>query len=255
MRLFLIQKLAKQMAQNGAKSTSERAQQTARDRRLYERFNLDHKHLTMLNEQDIFQIREISQHGFSTWASPRAIERMAVHDAYQARIKHLGEAHDVDIRVSWKTEDTIGFEIPSAELTLQAFIQRLLMPSEIASSLRLMEAEFLQDQQHGKSWYHGDHTSDLYVWRDNDGAIDAWQMIWGDQYAAWSRVAGMSTGRASNAFSDSMRAFTDMPQQSFAPDDVVDQFKVQFALDVTAASLLSERDFILSTIPVKARVS
>jgi hypothetical protein len=255
LRLFLIQKLAKQIANKGSKAKSTREKNPARNRRLHERFNFDHKHLTMLNERDIFQIREISQHGFSTWASPRAIERMSVNDAFQARIKHLGETQDVDIRVSWKTEDTIGFEIPSTESALLSFIQRLLKPSEIASSLRVMEADFLQEHHHGKTWYHGDHTSDIYVWRDSEGSIDAWQIVWGDQYAAWSRSGGVSTGCAANAFSDSMSAFTDAPQLSFAPDDNIDLHKVQFALDVTAASNITERDFILSTIPSKARVS
>ena len=55
------------------------------DRRTYERFNTKDKHMMLMNEQDIFFIRDISKRGFNVEVSDRAFDRLTVGDKYKCR--------------------------------------------------------------------------------------------------------------------------------------------------------------------------
>src|SRR5690606_28845794 len=110
------------------------------------------KHLTMMNEQDILLIREISAKGFSTQVSHRGFNRFQVGDVYAARMRYLGEIYDLDARVSWKSgKDTVGFELVTAERRTRDFMQRLLHPIALANSLRIVDAEFIKEKNDGKT--------------------------------------------------------------------------------------------------------
>jgi hypothetical protein len=230
----------------GAADTADK-----RNRRVFARYSVDHKHLTLMNEQDILLIREISAKGFSTEVSPRGFERLAPGDVYEARIRYLGEIHDLEAKVAWKHDGFVGFEIVNAERSTLLFIKRLLRPIEIAASLQSVEASFLNGGGDGsaKTWYHGDEESDLYVWHHPDtNALKAWQLAIGEQYVEWSDGAGLRTGSLIGVQGRQVLMGANLKGLTHNEDAEVDAVKKQFAVDVIMALAFPVRDDILVTL-------
>ena len=73
-RLYLVN-LIKSVGTKG-KAETQSASHPTFDRRVYNRFNIEHKHMTMLNNQDIFLIRNISLRGFCTDVSERSYQKL-----------------------------------------------------------------------------------------------------------------------------------------------------------------------------------
>jgi hypothetical protein len=250
-RLFLLKKIFQGVKERIDSAKEKREEQRLRNRRIYERYNVDHKRLTMLNDQDIFVMRDISVHGFSTYASKRGIERLEVGDVFASRMRYLGEVYDLNARVSWKGSDVVGFEQLDPSTQVKGFIERLLRPIEIASSLREVDSEFMQTHERGKKWYHGDADTDLYVWFGEDEALDAWQLILKDHYVEWNQLHGMSTGVMSGS-NAAVPGFDLPPSRLFVADRIIDTRKKQTAVDVIMAMGIPERDAILKTITVQS---
>jgi hypothetical protein len=246
-RLFLLKKIFQGVKERIDSAKEKREEERLRNRRIYERYNVDHKHLTMLNEQDIFIIRDISTQGFSTYASPRGLERLDVGDVFASRMRYLGEVYDLNARVSWKGGDVVGFEQLNPSAQVKTFIHRLLMPIEIASSLREVDSEFMQGHEPNKKWYHGDNDTDLYIWMTEDGELNAWQLIIKDQYVEWNDLHGISTGNMSGS-NAAVPGFDLPPSRLFIADRGIDQAKKQSAIDVIMAMGIRERESIIKTI-------
>lgn len=244
-RLFLRNK---KLSRGSNQSTRHAAKNSKRNRRIFERYSVDHKHLTMLNEQDILVIREISAKGFSTLVSDRGFERMDIGDIYQARMRYLGEFYDLQARVSWKDKGVVGFELEKADRTVLQFLQRLLRPMEIAQSLRPVEANFMSENQNGKSWYHGDSDSDLYTWHDRSGQIIAWQLVVNGEYVEWSSNSGLKTGKlqAATAEDQKMKIPLNAPVQ--VADHAIDSTRKQLATDILMSLQLPVREELLPTL-------
>jgi hypothetical protein len=219
-----------------------------RNRRVFARYNIDHKHLTLMNEADILLVREISAKGFSTEVSPRGFSRLVVGDVYDARIRYLGEIYDLQARVAWKHDAFVGFEIVKAGRETLMFIKRLLRPVEIASTLSPVESSFMSEGQNGKTWYHGDEESDLYVWHDAETSqLKGWQLAVGDQYVEWSELQGITTGSLAGVQGREALMGANLQGLTHSQDAVVDPKKRQFAVDVIMALQFPVREEILET--------
>lgn len=253
-RLFLRKKVlaaADKSARGSTTPAPKKATEERRNRRIFARYNIDHKHLTLMNEADILLVREISAKGFSTEVSQRGFERLVVGDVYEARIRYLGEIYDMQARVAWKADSFVGFEIVKAERETLMFLKRLLRPIEIASSLQPVESSFMSDGHEGKSWYHGDEESDLYIWHDPETQeLKAWQLAIGNQYVEWNDAAGISTGALSNVQGGGALMGANLKGLQSVQDPVVDAKKKQFALDVIMALQFPVRENLLETLSV-----
>lgn len=219
-----------------------------RNRRVFTRHAVDHKHLTLMNEQDILLVREISPKGFSTEVSPRGFSRLVIGDVYDARARYLGEIYDMQAKVIWKHDSYIGFEIVKAGRETLQFIKRLLKPIEIASSLMPVEATFTNESSTGKTWFHGDDESDLYVWHDpvtND--LTGWQLAIGDGYVEWNDSKGLATGSLKSVQGREMLMGANLPGLTHSQDVELDGTKRQFAVDVIMALQFPIREEILET--------
>ena len=77
MRLRFVSYIFKKKLHSGErevhKPQSRERKSYKRNRRLFERYNVNQQHLTVLNDQDIFVVRDISAKGFSSDVSPRAM--------------------------------------------------------------------------------------------------------------------------------------------------------------------------------------
>lgn len=244
-RLFLRKKLRSSPTKQAAEPARKR-----RNRRIFERYKIDFKHLTMMNEQDILLIREISAKGFSTHVSPRFWERFKVGDVFSARMRYLGEIYDLEARVSWKAKsDTVGFELLKAEKKTIDFMQRLLYPSEIAGSLRLVDAKFMAENNEKKVWYHGDQDTDLYIWHNHEGDINAWRLITRDKFVEWAPTKGVNTGQI-KIVADGINGVLDLPNAdpSQVHDQAISLESKQLAIDVMMAVEIPEKEQILATL-------
>jgi hypothetical protein len=223
-----------------------------KNRRVFARYEVDHKHLTLMNEADILLVREISAKGFSTEVSQRGFARLTVGDVYDARIRYLGELYDLQARVAWKsargTQD-VGFEIVKSGRETMLFLKRLLRPIEIASSLAQVESSFMSEGQDGKTWFHGDEESDLYVWHDQETqALTAWQLAIGNDYVEWTAGAGIVTGLLQHQTGPGAMLGAALAGPTRKPDGHVDPKKRQLAVDVIMALQFPVRDHLLETL-------
>ena len=116
----------------------------------FDRYNVNQQHLTVLNDQDIFVIRDISAKGFSSDVSPRAYDRFQLGDVYDARIRHNTEMYDMSIKVAWKQEKVVGFELHEPDAKTLFFFRRLIQPSAIAQSLTQVDSKFMNENQNNK---------------------------------------------------------------------------------------------------------
>ncbi len=244
--MFLLEKIFAGRAQGNQEAESREPRR--RNRRIYERFNVDFKHLTMLSDQEILQVRDISAKGLSTSLSDRLREQMNIGDMYLAKMRYLGEIFDIKAKVSWKGDDTVGFEfVEPTPRTLQ-FMQRLLRPMEIAASLRQVDSAFMAEKHTAKQWFHGDEETDLYVWLDHAGKIASWQLITKTDLVEWTVASGVRTGTVAQQVG-AVDIRSDEAQNSSAHDPTVDKRKAQFAYDVIMALPLPVKDQLIETIP------
>ncbi len=245
-RLFLRHK---KLSQGGKTTTAKKTSaRPARNRRIFARYAVDHKHLTMLNEQDILLIREISAKGFSTFVSERGYSRLELGDVYQARMRYLGEFYDLQARVSWKDNGVVGFELENADRSILQFMQRLLRPMEIAHSLRAVEANFMAENHSGKSWYHGEGDTDLYVWHDRSGQIAAWQLVISGEYVEWSTNAGMKTGVMQSASGQGQKLKLPLSAPVPIADTGINKTRQQLATDIVMSLPLPVREELIPTL-------
>lgn len=251
-RLFLKKKVFDGIEKNGdlpAATVRASAQSSlVKNRRVFSRYNIDHKHLTLMNDQDILLVREISAKGFSTDVSVRGYERLGLGDVYDARVRYHRETYDLRARVAWKADRVVGFEMVNTPRETLNFIKRLLKPIEIAQSMQAVDPTFLKESEFEKAWYHGDQESDLFVWKTQDAnAVKAWQLSIGSHYIEWSDNEGLITGtvNASQAPESLMIGHAMTPTQ--LKDQSVDNGKRQLAIDVIMALQDPVRDLILET--------
>jgi hypothetical protein len=275
-RLFLRKKILDggKTPKRSAKDEGTAPPPPRRNRRIFDRFNVDHKHLTLMNEQDILLVREISAKGFSTEVSRRGYERLTVGDVYDARVRYLGEVYALQARVAWKRGSYVGFEIIKAGRDTLQFIKRLLRPIEIAASLKQVEATFLASgdaapatgkkgkgaaapkateasptMAAGKAWYHGDEESDLYTWHDPEtGELKAWQLAIGEQYVEWRGDGGLATGALRGVQGREALMGANLQGLTHQVDARIDPSKKQLAIDVVMALPHTVRDSILETL-------
>ncbi len=248
LRLFLKQKVSSRKSKPKDPKTFSK-----RNRRIFDRFPVDHKHLTMMSEQDILLVKEISSKGFSTLVSKTSIDRFQVGDTYAARFRYLGNSYDVQARVSWTDiEGSLGFEITKHQEETRQFIQRLLKPIAIAKSLKKVDATFMRNNKEGKVWYHGDNDTDLYTWEDKSGELRAWQFITGDIFLEWNDIQGVRTGYISikdQSVSGVTELSRDSLQQVFDP--VINSETLNLGLDIIMASDVEQKESILATTNIE----
>lgn len=220
-----------------------------RNRRLFPRFAVDRHHLTAMNKDDILVIREISAKGFSSVVAPRAYERFTIGDVYAARIRYVGEIYDLDVKVTWKQESLVGFELVNASPSTLSFMRRLLKPIELAASLQEVDADFTLEGDRGKIWYHGDNETDLFIWRNEDGGVVAWQLRSSHDFVEWHATNGLKTGTISSpSEKEQLSLHLKKPEPSFTYDRFANPERKQFATDVFMAWSSDVKDALLATI-------
>lgn len=165
-----------------------------RNRRLYERFDIDHKHLALMNEQDIFVIRDLSKRGFSCEVSERSFARLAVGDLYRCRMRYLNEIYEIHAQVVWKSNRFVGFSIQDPSLKVLAFLERLLDPIHVGTSLQHQNGSNIAlHTEDLPLWFKGD-ASQLFVWEDPEGGPKRWCLEYDINYVSWDHRFGLETG-------------------------------------------------------------
>lgn len=173
------------------------------NRRMSQRFAFDHKKVTMMSDQDIMVVREVSETGFSSIVSERTWSRMNVGDGYSSRLRIGPEVHEFSIRVAWKDASpepsmtwTLGFELVPGDDGIPSAWRRLIRPAALAGSLQRVDSSFMQQFGSGKAWYHGDDGCDLMIWSaPGGGGLFAWRLSFDTHFVEWRDGSGFETGR------------------------------------------------------------
>ncbi|NBQ53695.1 MAG: hypothetical protein EBU49_08955, partial [Proteobacteria bacterium] len=125
------------------------------NRRMNERFSFDHRRMTMMSDQDIMVVREVSETGFSSVVSERTWARMGIGDGYSSRVRIGPDVLEFSVKVAWKdvlnaadpdagseapVTHLLGFEmIKDAENSVAGW-RRLIRPSALAGSLQRVDS-------------------------------------------------------------------------------------------------------------------
>jgi len=250
-KFFLKKKILSFGKKKKKSEPSEEQKKTAdrkRNRRIIERYSIDFKHLTILSDQNILVIKDISPKGFSTALARSSFDRFLIDDVYDGRIRYLGETFDVRARVTWKARATMGFELIRPTRETVGFLSRLLKPIEIATSLKQVDSEFMTNTHESKLWYHGENDTDLYVWFSQNGDIVAWQMCLGDEFVEWQLSDGFRTGLLNHSVMDFASPMSEENSPQNINDRNVSDLKIQMALDIIMASQIPVRETLIKTL-------
>jgi hypothetical protein len=245
-RLFLIDRLVSasevEKADQSRKNTPP--SKRLRNRRVYDRFNIDSKHIALLNDQDILPIRDVSEFGFSTEVSDRGFQRLLVGDVYRCRIRYMQEIYDIDARIAWKAKQFVGWTIARNNESLRPFFDRLIKPLDIAMSLQKVTTAGSHDDR--REWYQGIRDTSLFIWLSEHGSLKAWQLESQATYLEWDVDAGLSSGKSFNP--EKVLDTTDPWKPVHLPDPRLNHETKQFATDVFMALQISYRDEIIGTL-------
>lgn len=242
-RLFLIERLS-----SGSKTSEKVAlpKKQYRNRRLYERLNVDHKHMTLMNDQDILLIRNLSSHGFSCEVSERYFNKITVGDIYLCRLRYVNEIYELKAKVSWKDNNFVGFQLVEETPKIQAFIERLLRPLRIGSSLKKQDSKVQQaPTEKTKIWFHGDEQSDLFVWVNDRAELSAWCLEIPPKYIEWHHDRGLESGSLTDPELPSLSAPWDKKRKK---DQAIDQKLKQLALDIFQALDYERNDELIAPL-------
>lgn len=236
-RVFLKKKLDSPAASPNANPNTATDQSSvpldAENRRLFKRYQIEYKHLTIMNDADIFVIRDVSSKGFCVEASQRALQRLKNGDTFEARLRYFGEIYDLQARVAWKRDNFVGFEIVMAKSETFLFIQRLLKPIAIGSSLKAIDRHVTLPNAQHSLWFRSDDSADLLVWIDQESvAISAWRLTYGRDCIEWSHSQGFTTGSLKSFAKD---LDEDPSREQLVVDAKPSSEKRQFARDVIMA--------------------
>lgn len=214
-----------------------------RNRRIYERYNVTQQHLTILNDQDILVIREISPKGFSSDVSPRAFERFTKGDVFEGRIRYMGELYDFNIKVAWKRKKVVGFQILKASPEGHAFLNRLIKPVDISQSLKEVEPEEQAESspiEGKKVWFQGEEGTDLIIWYNEADEVDAWRLSVDGEFVEWSQ-GEYKTGQVS----DQEETTAD---KIIKVSDIKGNSQIQFGIDVIMTMESEHRQKLIAAI-------
>ncbi|RZA11267.1 MAG: hypothetical protein EOP10_33365, partial [Proteobacteria bacterium] len=167
--------LSKKSYSEEAKAVPAERPSRQKNRRTSERFPVDQKHLTVMNDQDILVIRDISIKGFASDVSERAFDRFDLEDIYTARMRYHGKVQEFDVKVAWKRDQLVGFELNDRETSTILFFKNLVRPVQLAHSLTQVEAAFMEEHR-GLTWYHGEDI-DLHIWINDEEGLAGWRLV------------------------------------------------------------------------------
>lgn len=214
-----------------------------RNRRLVQRYNVDQKHLTLLNEQDILVIRELSANGFSSDVSDRGFQRFVIDDVYEGKLAYSGQTYPLRMRVSWKKNHVVGFEIIKLGEKAAQFIEEVLEPLTIGSSMK--EVESTTEVSGHKVTLEGTRGAHLSIWFADSQTIASWRMHWDQSYVEYDSHVGIKTGtlRPVEGLSQGGATITD----PYVDDLEVNKIAKKFAYDVVMGMTVPYRDVLLDS--------
>lgn len=196
LKLFLVKLLKEGTEDVPQKTDSSEKSTRVRDRRMHERYKIDHHQLALMNQQDILPIRNISQGGFASEVSPECAERLKIGDHYKCHIRYLGDTFNCQAKLVWKQSPHIGFALYRPSKKLKLFFERLLTPLRIGASLSQVQGatnEVLE--QEGLNWFIGDEHTSLFVWPGEGNHPRKWRLHVGEDAILWDPELGLTTGR------------------------------------------------------------
>ena len=272
-RFFLTKKIfagkirgvAAESARSGFFQQAEQQAAWQPNRRMKERFSVDHRRMTMMSDQDIMVVREVSETGFSSVVSERTWARMGIGDGYSSRVRIGPDVLEFSVKVAWKDvvnladaaagdrappTHLLGFEmIQDAENSVSGW-RRLIRPSALAGSLQRVDSSFMQQFGSEKVWYHGDDGCDLMIWFSPDESkMIAWRLSYDSHYVEWRDGSPFETGRTPDltpgVFSNEANFGSPELPEIRTPSNgtgkaTIDHRRLQEALDILSASDVTE---------------
>jgi hypothetical protein len=193
-RLYLVNLIKSQKLSQNKVDISEEE-----DRRVFERYDVKRQHYSMLNDQDIFSIQNISKQGFCVEAAQRAFSRLNIGDVYEFKMRYSREIYSGQGVVVWKHDSLVGFELLKENQGIKDLFKRLIVPMKIGQSMALVdEKKVIKDLPSDVLWFNGLYETNLFLWVDKSQGVRAWLLQSSDRFLKWSKDTSLLAGKVSD---------------------------------------------------------
>ncbi len=169
-------------------------------RRVVPRYPLPKEKVKFIFEEmeRVFGVRDISTKGLGiTLLDHGEALLFPVGFTCNAELKLSGDPFRVKLTVKRISAWAVGFVFEDIAPEAQKAIERSIEPIRLGKSLKeVPPALASQATARGISaWYHGDGSTNLYLWFDKRGGIERALLALGDRVWDWSGEFGVRTGR------------------------------------------------------------
>jgi hypothetical protein len=147
--------------------------------------------------EKVFAVRDISSLGIGISLLEYG-ESLLFHEGYHCRaeLKLDSETLNVKVRVVRVSAWSVGLVFEELAPEQGEKIAAFLDPLHIARSLKKVDQRGAPDAflRGLTSWYHGDPSTDLYLWGSTQGGVSRALYCCGRKYWEWDEGLGVSTG-------------------------------------------------------------
>jgi len=129
-----------------------------------------------------------------------------------AELKLDGEILGVKVRVARVSAWTVGLLFDDLSQEQREKIQAFIDPLHIARSLKKVDQKGAPDAflRGMSSWYHGDPSTDLFLWNGSHGGVNRALYCCGRKYWEWDESLGVSTGEMQRMEGDNVVMLRDV---------------------------------------------
>jgi hypothetical protein len=177
-------------------TAKDKEQPSIKERRIFERYNVKDRHYSMMNDQDIFAIQNISKQGFCIEASNRSFSRLTIGDNYEFKMRYAREVYTGQGTVRWKKNSLIGFELLQNTQTIKDLFKRLIVPMKIGQSLTLVaEKKTIKELPNDIMWFNGLYDTNFFLWVTKNQKVKSWLLQSSDRFIKWDKENSLLAGK------------------------------------------------------------
>ncbi len=206
--------------------------------RYFRRYGLEKEKITMIYENDIMVLVNISYDGFCLKVSSRVLDSISIgQSCYFKKFRLFDRQVPIYAQVVWisKKDSTVGFCIDQEKSgpDFHSLIEPVLLPLDIASSFKQIDIGTFDDITTKTLIYRGSYNSEIFIKFQSQNSLDPKvqtinscsfpdydiveiKMLSANFYLSWTPEEGLSTGTFSYDTDDNSSTFV---QSSTQPNE------------------------------------
>ncbi len=202
---------------------------TKKNSRYFRRYGLEKEKITMIYDNDIMVLANISYDGFCLKVSSRVLDSISIgQSCYFKKFRLFDRQAPIYAQVVWisKKDSTVGFCIDQEKSgpDFHTLIEPVLLPLDIASSFKQIDIGTFDEMSTKTLIYRGSYNSEIFIKFQSQDSLHPQiqginscsfpdydiveiKMLSANFYLSWTPEEGLSTGTFSYDTCDSSPAF------------------------------------------------